>query len=65
MAKWIWFIDGEETPGRGVIMRAKEIGYDPYNDGVAGWDFGAYTLEGAATALRKKGHRVEQWETGE
>ena len=57
MAKWIWFVDGEETNARGIIRLAKEYGYLADNN--------TYLLDDAAADLHRKGHIVEQWETGE
>ena len=57
MAKWIWFVDGEETNARGIIRLAKEAGYLPGDN--------IYRLEAAAVTLENEGHIVEQWETGE
>jgi len=57
MAKWLWFVDGEETNARGIIRLAKEAGYKG-NKGI-------YFLSDSATYLREQGHMVEQWETGE
>jgi len=57
MAKWIWFLNGEETTGRGIIRAARVAGYEAMD--------GVYLTYHAAEYLRKKGHVVEQWETGE
>ena len=57
MARWLWFVDGEEVGARGIIRAAKVAGYEA-KDGV-------YLTYHAAEYLRKKGHVVEQWETGE
>ena len=57
MAKWIWFIDGEETNARGIIRLAKELGYTRGDH--------IYLLFDCAECLRRGGHKVEAWETGE
>jgi hypothetical protein len=57
MSKWIWWLDGEETNARGVIRAAKLAGYEAVD--------GVYLVYYAAEYLRRRGHVVEQWETGE
>ena len=57
MAKWVWFIDREETNARGIIRLAKKAGYKGNN--------GVYFLSDCFTYLRELGHIVEQWKTGE